>query len=86
MSKVNEAVETVIEYKANKMKNGRRYENYIKNVLRDHHIEAGKEAVELFKMGAVDAMIYDVGAALDLPEWKSFSKRKEMLRKIFLEE
>ena len=96
MSKVNEAVETIIRHKANKIKKSTRYDNYIKSVLDDHHIEASKEAVEVFKMGAVDAMIYDVGAALDftkqkrsvddeddVDDWTSWEKRKEMLRKIF---
>lgn len=73
-----------------KMTNSKEYENYIKSVLNDHHIEASKEAVEIFKMGAVDAMIYDVGSALgftrqtsSVDDWTSRRKRKEMLKKIF---
>ncbi len=86
MSNLNDAVEAIVMHKADKMKNSKEYENYIKSVLNDHHIEA----VEVFKMGAVDAMIYDVGSALgftrqtsSVDDWTSRRKRKEMLKKIF---
>ena len=100
MCAVNEAVETIIIYKGNRIKNNDRYEKYIKSVLKEHNIidsETSEETVEVFvkvfKMGAVDAMTYDVGAALDfikqrdcVDRWTSRKKRKEILRKKFLEE
>lgn len=105
MSKENDAVETIIKYKANKMKRSKTYANYIKSILNEHKIisrETSEETVgvfvKVFKMGAVDAMIYDIGAALDftkkkkkrsvdddddVDDWTSQPKRKEMLNKIF---
>ena len=91
-SKVNDAVETIVVHKANKMIKSKGYEDHIQNVLRDHHIEVTKEAMKIFKMGGVDAMIYDVGSALgfikntpELNDWTSWDKRREMLKKIFPE-
>ena len=84
MSKKNEAVEIIVKHKANNItKDNERYENHIKTVLEIRYIKASKKAVEAFKMGAVDAMIYDVGAALDSPSWKSRKKRKKVLNEIF---
>jgi hypothetical protein len=83
MSEEDKSVETIIKDKANKINNKKEYENHIKNVLKDHHIEISKEAVKVFKMGAVDAMIYDVGAALDSRYWKSRKQRRRMLDEIF---
>lgn len=82
MSKKNEAVEIIVKHKANNITKGnKRYENHIKTVLEIRHIKASKEAVEAFKMGAVDAMIYDVAPTLGFT--KSYPKRIEMLKEIF---
>ena len=89
-STVNESVETIINHKANLMKNCRIYKEYITIVLKEHDIIASEETVKVFIMGAVDGMIYDIGAALDftkqkhsVDDWTSYKKRKEMLRKFF---
>jgi len=85
MSKKNEAVEIIVKHKADKMKKGlsagEDYNKHIKKVLRQLGINTSKEQVRAFVVGAVDAMIYDVGAALGFT--KSYPKRKEMLKKIF---
>jgi len=100
MCGVNDAVETIVIYKGNRIKCSQKYEEYIKRVLKEHNIissktgeEEVKVLVRVFKMGAVDAMTYDVGAALDftkkkhsVDDWTSFEKRREILRKKFLEE
>ncbi|MCH8121019.1 MAG: hypothetical protein IIC00_15000 [Planctomycetes bacterium] len=81
MSK-KKAVEIIVKHKANKMiKGSEQYENHIKTVLKLRHIKASKEAVEAFKMGAVDAMIYDVAPTLGFRP--SYKKRLEMLKEIF---
>ena len=81
MSAVDQAVKTIIMEKAKRLKK-REYEEYIEDVLNDHHIDASEETVRVFLMGAVDAMSYDVGAALGFRKWKSHEKRKEMLKEI----
>jgi hypothetical protein len=89
-SKENDAVETIVMYKAEKMKKSRAYKIHIKNVLKDYYVEATKEDMETFIMGGVDAMIFDVGSALGFTRntskidgWTSWKKRREMLKKIF---
>lgn len=100
MCGVNEAVEKIVLHKGNLIKRSKQYKDYIESVLREHDIistktsrEEVKVLVKVFKMGAVDAMIYDVGSALDftkkklsVDDWTSFKKRKKILRKKFLEE
>ena len=104
MSKVNDAVDTIIRHKANKMKGSSGLTKHIKSILKEYGIissEDNKETVnnfiKVFKMGAVDAMIYDVGAALDftkqkkkrfvddddVDDWTHHQNRKKMIRKIF---
>lgn len=92
MSELNDAVEIIIMHKAEKMKRSKKYNNYIKNVLTDHHIGVTKETMDMFVMGGVDAMIYDVGQTLGfvrnttiVDDWTSRIKRREMLKKIFPE-
>ena len=89
-STVNESVETIMKHKANLMKNSRKYKEYITNILKEHGIIASEEKVKVFIMGAVDGMIYDIGAALDftkqkhsVDDWTSYKKRKEMHRNFF---
>ena len=82
MSKKNEAVEIIVKHKANNITKGNeRYEKHIKTVLKIRHSKASKEAVEAFKMGAVDAMIYDVGSSLGFRT--SYPKRIKLLKEIF---
>ncbi len=85
MSK-KDAFDTIIKHKANSILKGNKpYENHIKTVLKLRHNKASKtskEAVEFFKMGAVDAMIYDVGSALGFRT--SYTKRIKLLKEIFI--
>ncbi len=97
MGTLNEAVKTIIEHKANLIRNSQEYKKYIKNVLKKHGIVASADSeekvkvlIEVFIMGAVDAMIYDVGTALDFTkqkrsvnDWTSYRKREDMLDGIF---
>ena len=90
MCGVNEAVETIIIYKANLMKNSSGFEEHIRNVLKEHAIissETSEETVgifvKVFKMGGVDAMIFDVAGALDFSDLKRHDERQKMLAKIF---
>ena len=108
MSTIDDAFERIIKHKANLIKNGNRYENYIKSVLnkkgilKKHGIKDSekmvKVLVKVFKMGAVDGMIYDIAAALDftkqkrrsklkdsVADWTSFKKREEILLELFCE-
>lgn len=94
MCGVNEAVETVIRKKAERIKGGlvpdSKYNNHIKKVLKQLDTNASEEQVRIFIVGAVDAMIYDVGSALAftqqrdcVDDWTFHEKRQEMLGKIF---
>ena len=98
MCEVNEAVKRITIRRGNHIKNSEGYGEYIESVLKEHNIvnsETGEETVEVFvrvfKMGAVDAMTYDVGSALalgnkdDVEDWTSKEKRREILREKFLE-
>jgi hypothetical protein len=93
-SKENDAFETIILYKANKMKNGlvsgSPYNKHIKKVLRKSGITVCEGQVENFVIGGVDAMIYDIASAVgftrntqNLDDWASWEKRQEILKKIF---
>ena len=99
MSEVNEAVERILLCKANLMKGSPGYEKHIKKVPTEHDIissETDKEELKVltkvFKMGGIDAMVYDVGSALALaghdhvPNWTIQANRAHILRKKFLEE
>lgn len=85
MSNLNDAFEAIVMHKAKKMKKGlstgEDYNKHIKDVLKQLDINTSKKQVKAFVVGAVDAMIYDVGAALGFR--KSHRKRKEILKKIF---
>ena len=89
-SKDNDAFETIILHKAEKMRNSKKYKNHINNVLNDHNIDVTKGTEEIFIMGGVDAMIYDVASELGftrntnlMDDWASLKKRREILKKIF---
>jgi hypothetical protein len=93
MCDLNDAVEKIVLHKGNLIKNNTAFSKYIKSVLNEHGIISDKTKkndaevlIRVFKMGAVDGMTYDMGAALDIPEWKRQNKRREILRKKFLEE
>jgi hypothetical protein len=100
MSEVNEAVERIVLHKANLMKGSRGYDRHIKEVLTEHGVissETDKEKVKVFvrvfKMGGIDAMVFDVGAALDFRkqkagvyDWTFQANRAHILRKSFLGE
>jgi len=67
-SKENDAFETIILYKANKMKKGlvpgSPFNKHIKTVLGNPGTTVCEEQVENFVMGGVDAMIYDVASVV----------------------
>ena len=93
MCEVNDAVEKIVIHKGNLIKGAGDFTEYIKSVLAEHGIVSSetsedemKVLVKVFKMGAVDAMIFDVAGALGLPAWKAKNKRRNILRKKFLEE
>jgi len=94
MSDLDDAVEKIIMHKAEKMKTGlkpgSRFNKHIKKVLKQPNSTACEEQVENFVIGAVDALIYDVGQALGftkptikVADWTSHEKRQDMLKKIF---
>lgn len=83
MSKEDEAVETIIMYKAERIRKSEEHTKHIKEFLGECGINFKDIPVDVFKICAVDAMIFDVGAALNISVWKSLNKRKEMLGKIF---
>ena len=85
MSKENEAVETIIRHKAKLIIENEGHTKHIEDFLSESGINFKDNPVEVFKIGAVDAMIFDVGAALNFAEFKRTRKRREMLEKIFPE-
>jgi len=79
-----ETIETIVMHKAKRMtKKDDKYMKHIKGLLRDCGISTNKDMVQAFKMGAVDAMIYDVGSILGSRKIRSHAKRKEILGKLF---
>ena len=84
MSEVDEAIETIIMDKAERIIDSGGHTKHIKEFLGECSINFEDISVDVFKICAVDAMIFDVGAALDFAEFKHPRKRREMLRKIFL--
>ena len=92
MSKTDEEVEKIIIHKAELMIKNKGLTNHIQEFLSECSIKFENIPVKIFKICAVDAMIYDVGTALDftkkkgsVSDWTSYDKRKDILRKIFLE-
>jgi hypothetical protein len=87
MSEENETVETLIKRRADLIIKKKEHTKHIEDFLEYFFSESGIKfkdiPVDVFKICAVDAMIYDVGAALDSPDWKSYKKRTKMLKKIF---
>ena len=80
MSEENETVKALIMARAERIKNSEDHTNHIKEYL---DWRGNNSDVDIFKICAVDAMIYDIGLALDSPDWKSRDKRIEMLKEIF---
>ena len=89
MSKeIDEAVERIVEHKAKliieKKEHTKHIVDFLEEFFRDSGINFKDIPVDVFKICAVDTMIFDVGAALNFRVWKRPDKRKGMLRKIFL--
>lgn len=80
MSDENETVKVLIMARAERIKNNEDHTDHIKGFLDWRGINSD---VDVFKICAVDAMIYDIGLALDSPDWKSRDRRKEMLKELF---
>ena len=84
MSDENETVRALIMDRADRIKGSEEHANHIKKFLDDWcGINSDAIPVDVFKICAVDAMIYDVGLALDSLSWKDRDRRKEMLKEIF---
>jgi hypothetical protein len=84
MSEVDEAIETIIIDKAKRIIDSNGHTEHIKKFLDDLcGINSDDTPVDVFKICAVDAMIYDVGAALNFAEFKDPDKRIEILKKLF---
>ena len=80
MSEEDETVKTLIMNRAARIKSNEDHTDHIRGFLEWRGINSD---VDVFKICAVDAMIYDVGLALDSPDWRSRDRRKEMLQEIF---
>jgi hypothetical protein len=84
---MNEAVKTIILEKAESLKKGlvpnSEYNVYIRDVLGQFDTEGGEKLAKAFVFGAIDAMIFDVGSALNCPEFKDRDIRKILLNEIF---
>lgn len=87
---LNESIEKIVMHKANLIMKSQKYKEYIEKLLSDRDISSNGDVVQVFLMGAVDAMIYDVGCALDFTkqksgshDWTSYAKRKQVLGKLF---
>lgn len=80
---INKALETIVRHKAKLMMENDNYTKHIKDLLRVRGISTKNDLVQVFKIGAVDAMIFDVGCALNLRRINKYDKRKKFLGKLF---
>jgi len=80
---INKAIETIVMHKAKLMMEKDDYTEHIKDLLRFCGISTKNDLVQAFKIGAVDAMIFDVGCALNLTRINKYDKRKKILGKLF---
>jgi len=83
MSEENETVKALITRRAGRIKGNEKYTNHIKEFL---DWRGNNSDVDVCTICAVDAMIYDVGAALDSRFWKSRRQRRKMLQELFPQE
>ena len=79
----SESIETIIEYKAKLMIDKKELTEHIKRFLAWRNIDSNDIPEEILKICAVDAMIFDIGAALNRREFQKTEKRMEILKKIF---
>lgn len=80
-SKLKNHFEQIIRYKSDRMKKGKDYESYRRQLIKELGI---KELEQAFLVGAVDAMIFDVATALALgPAYMRQDRRKKLIRAIF---
>ena len=84
---IKETIETFVMRKAKRMITKRgdddEYMKHIEELLSDHDISSNNDVFQVFKMGAVDAMIYDVGCALGSRKLMKHDTRKYFLRQLF---
>ncbi len=87
MCGVNEPVEIIVKEKASRIMDSKGHTKHIEEFLEYFFNGSGVNfkdiPADVFKICTVDAMIFDVGAALDFPEWKSRKQRRRMLEEIF---
>ena len=78
----NDAAVEIFLHKGRLMKNAGEYRSYLKELLEELDIT---DPVEASVLGAVDAMIYDMACALGFTRrnWSSYSKRKEVILKLW---
>ena len=83
MNGENETVKAILIARAERIINNDGHTNHIKEFL---DWRGTNSDVDVFKICAVDAMIYDVGLALDSQLWKSKIQRRRMLEELFPQE
>jgi len=79
-SKRNESFEEIVIHKGNLIKNNDDHKKYLKKLLRKLNIT---NSVEAGKVGAIDAMIFDMACFLNYSRWKRRDKREEIIVKLF---
>jgi hypothetical protein len=88
---INNSVENILLHKANLIKGSVALkERHIKNLFKEYRIDYNENNVRIFLMGAVDAMVYDMGCALDftkqkgnINDWTSYEMRKIIINKLW---
>jgi len=80
---INKALETIVRHKAKLMMKNDNYTKHIKDLLKLFKISTKNDLVQASKIGAVDAMIFDVGCALNLTRITKYTKRKKILEGLF---
>jgi hypothetical protein len=84
---INEAVKQIIFHKADLMRNSNDYSKHLDELFKELEIKDIKEAA---KLGAIDAMIYDIACSLDftkrkhkINDWSSYKERKAILKEFW---
>ena len=79
-TKIQDLFQQIIKYKARRLKEDEDYKSYRGQLLNDLKV---KDLDKAFLIGAMDAMIFDMAAALAIgPAYMKASARGELIRKI----
>ena len=79
-SEVQDYFQTIIKYKSKRMKADEDYKSYRRRLLNEMKVEDLDTA---FLVGAIDAMIFDMAAALAIgPAFMKASARGKLIKKI----